>query len=490
MTVKLIISLFKIVYESVRYKACLLDYLLFRRRYSESTFYENDHHAKVHCFSIYLMMKFINEPYYTSQKHYRSDSFLDDMKANLKNVAIPGTGIALSFFVYFKPILWFFILFFVPFICLAGAIHQTYLDFVAETDDTTTNPIAWEDNFFAHYYKNLLTSNNWFTLWRHNSHLVTYHSYLTHSNDYDMEDKWKFLKIGKEMNIPISPYFDDIETVVCKNILIEGGMGIHFFKNAIFGGNYIIQEKLKNALWLNNLLPNNAPLSTMRIITTSVYPLSKDFPEQSIKRLIRTEEELDNQQQQQQLQSNGDILEGNSIRNSNNDLLSTNFSYCSTDDGWKIGGESHDEPPHLTSSPVKPPVTTTATSSNSLAADLHDSGSRATPRQQHFYHNNLSSEEEKEIEQYIRAETAVLRLGRMNAATDHSSILFNVNLESGEIEPGQINGHWYQLGLDKIFSTSWLPPVTNIRNHLDPPYSDVAGKFVPDMKEAIKIVTR
>jgi hypothetical protein len=32
--------------------------------------------------------------------------------------------------------------------------------------------------------------------------------------------------------------------LVCKNKNIEGGMGIHFFKNAAFGGDWILQEKM------------------------------------------------------------------------------------------------------------------------------------------------------------------------------------------------------------------------------------------------------
>ena len=35
---------------------------------------------------------------------------------------------------------------------------------------------------------------------------------------------------------------------MCKNKNIEGGMGIHFFKNAAFGGDWILQEKMVNSL--------------------------------------------------------------------------------------------------------------------------------------------------------------------------------------------------------------------------------------------------
>jgi hypothetical protein len=44
--------------------------------------------------------------------------------------------------------------------------------------------------------------------------------------------------------------------------------------------------------------------------------------------------------------------------------------------------------------------------------------------------------------QEIKALSAVLRLGRAGAATDHSSILFDVDLSSGEIKAGCTNAHW------------------------------------------------
>lgn len=48
-------------------------------------------------------------------------------------------------------------------------------------------------------------------------------------------------------------------------------MGLHFFKNATAGGDWIIQERLDNDAFVNSLLPDNAPLSTMRVISASRY---------------------------------------------------------------------------------------------------------------------------------------------------------------------------------------------------------------------------
>lgn len=46
-------------------------------------------------------------------------------------------------------------------------------------------------------------------------------------------------------------------------------MGLHFFKNATDGGDWIIQERLENDAFVSSLLPEKAPLSTMRVITSS-----------------------------------------------------------------------------------------------------------------------------------------------------------------------------------------------------------------------------
>ena len=39
------------------------------------------------------------------------------------------------------------------------------------------------------------------------------------------------------------------------------------------GGDWILQKRMHNADWLQALLPKNAPLSTMRVITTSTHSL-------------------------------------------------------------------------------------------------------------------------------------------------------------------------------------------------------------------------
>ncbi|CAN0589885.1 unnamed protein product, partial [Ectocarpus sp. 12 AP-2014] len=68
--------------------------------------------------------------------------------------------------------------------------------------------------------------------------------------------------------VPISPFLD-IPAVVIKDKNEEGGMGLYFFKNATAGGDWIIQERLDNDEFVTSLLPDKAPLSTMRVISAS-----------------------------------------------------------------------------------------------------------------------------------------------------------------------------------------------------------------------------
>jgi hypothetical protein len=71
-----------------------------------------------------------------------------------------------------------------------------------------------------------------------------------------------------------------VEAIVVKNKNMEGGLGIYFYKNALVGGDWIIQERLDNSDFLKLLLPNPAPLSTLRVITASRGGLTPKDPRQ------------------------------------------------------------------------------------------------------------------------------------------------------------------------------------------------------------------
>jgi hypothetical protein len=168
-------------------------------------------------------------------------------------------------------------------------------------------------------------------------------------------------------------------------------MGIHFYRNALHGGDWVIQERLSNAPWLSDLLPRVSPLSTMRVITCS--------------------------------------------------------SWAYRDDG------------------------TTPTGNNTLDDSSISAGSAEPSR-------------------YVRALTAVLRLGREGASTDHSSVLFDVDKTTGQIKTGLTNAHWYKLGPKNVLSCPWLAPSSVIDRHPDPPRAVVVGKFVPGIKDALDLCVK
>jgi len=83
-------------------------------------------------------------------------------------------------------------------------------------------------------------------------------------------------------------------------------------------------------------------------------------------------------------------------------------------------------------------------------------------------------------EQGVRALSCVFRAGRENAITDHDSILFNTEIDSGLILQGTTNAHWYRLGMDKVFTTQWLSQ-HNISNHPDTG-KPVSGSTIPNIE--------
>jgi hypothetical protein len=187
---------------------------------------------------------------------------------------------------------------------------------------------------------------------------------------YEMENKWTFLEQGAELGVPISPFLKT-PGIVVKHRNEEGGMGIHFYKNATDGGDWIIQERISNSDWVSTLLPPNAPLSTFRVITQSRASINLDEV------------------------------------------------------------------------PQKDDVT---------------------------------------------ALSCVFRAGRAGAATDHDSILFDVDVKTGLIRGGTTNAHWYRLGLHET-----LPGRCPWRSHhgyQTHPDGDipVSGNYVPDIKGMLTLV--
>ncbi len=155
---------------------------------------EQDLPAKVHVYGLWLDLYLWDRP------HYRAPTYRHDLLANLCNVAVPGTGLPLSFFCIAKPFAYLFFVFLYPVVALLGAVN------VARTAPKSQGKYtALTDAFREH----LLMPEDWFNFWRLNSRIAAYHELLTHSPGYAQEDKWTFLMDGDRLGVPVSPRAQD-----------------------------------------------------------------------------------------------------------------------------------------------------------------------------------------------------------------------------------------------------------------------------------------
>eukprot|EP01126_Amoeba_proteus_P008722 TRINITY_DN13285_c0_g1_i1.p1 TRINITY_DN13285_c0_g1~~TRINITY_DN13285_c0_g1_i1.p1 ORF type:complete len:365 (+),score=57.67 TRINITY_DN13285_c0_g1_i1:473-1567(+) len=185
----------------------------------------------------------------------------------------PGTGIPLSYFCYLKIVAYFFILFVYPLVSFVSATHLSF----------RTRDFSSLGNYF---HEQLLAPQDWFSFWRLNCRLSSYHSLLMGPQlapNYVLENKWKFLTKASEGGVPVSPWFQ-VPRLVVKDKNEEGGMGIKFFTNATTGGDWIIQESFQNSEIISRLLPEGAPLSTFRVVTVSTFGLPSVLTKEKFQR--------------------------------------------------------------------------------------------------------------------------------------------------------------------------------------------------------------
>jgi hypothetical protein len=148
-------------------------------------------------------------------------------------------------------------------------------------------------------------------------------------------------------------------------------MGFQAFSNSVHGGDWVIQEKIRNGPALSALLPADAPLSTLRIVTASSLGLSE---------------------------------------------------------------------------------------ASRLPGDVD-----------------------------ITALSCTFRAGRAGAVTDHRSILFDVDINSGEVRRGTTTSHRYRLGLKKAIGTPWS--ASHTETHHPDCGKAIAGVTIPDMAGIRKLVS-
>lgn len=216
-----------------------------------------------------------------SKPHYRAQSLRHDLADNFSNIAIPGTGLPLSWACCCKAVAVLYLCLLHPLVVLVQSLVVARSG--EHRGDRDIGLIFWEE---------LLAPRHWFALWRINSTVVAGHHYAHAAKpdvqaEYLFENKWHFLEEGLKQqklgggDMKVTPILGDVRELVCKHKNIEGGMGIHVFKNANAGGDWIIQEKLYNCKELEHLLPSGAPLSTFRVITMA-DPTAKTSEERHV----------------------------------------------------------------------------------------------------------------------------------------------------------------------------------------------------------------
>lgn len=244
-------ALLQICSDSAEYQKALIYYWFFGGSFKDSPYFRERLKAAVHVFGVALDLKL------WSKVHYRKPSYRADLADNLRNVAIPGTGVPLSTLAHFRIAAWGFYVFINPGLC-----------FLAALNDSRKRRQLWPSDIANAFREHLLEPNNWYNFWRINSRLAAWHGYVTNSEDYGTENKWTFLKLGDERGVKVTPFLKEPK-LVCKHKNEEGGLAIEFYKNAVHGGDWIIQWALNNDDFLTELLPSKAPLSTFRVITAS-----------------------------------------------------------------------------------------------------------------------------------------------------------------------------------------------------------------------------
>lgn len=329
-------------------------------------------HARIHLYTLAANFYLYPKP------HYRKGTYADDLTDNLRNVAIPGTGLPLSLVAASRVAALPFLLCTYPLVSLAAALHHWLLTTTKSTSTTKVVSISKE------YATRLLAPDDWFSYWRLNCVVTGLHALLNDMPvDYEMENKWTFLEKGVARDVPVSPFLTTPAAIVVKHRNEEGGLGIFFYKNAAAGGDWIIQERIDNSAWVSALLPPNAPLSTFRVITCSRASITMEQP----------------------------VMQ--------------------------------------------------------------------------------SQQQDPSTKQVVTALSCVFRAGRAGAATDHDSILFDVDVATGKIKGGTTNAHWYRLW-GKAWNTPWRSHHSTT-HHPDVVVGEgggaVTGNVVPDLDRMLQLAT-
>lgn len=134
------------------------------------------------------LFKSLSSTIYIIKPHYRAPTFAHDLRANLRNVAVPGTGLPLSFFCSIKLLGYVMIICINPILCFLGAINVAMKQVAKGSTDSFMFSLS------TAYRQHLLFPDDWFSYWRLNCALASWYWLVTREKGYDLENKWTFLQ--------------------------------------------------------------------------------------------------------------------------------------------------------------------------------------------------------------------------------------------------------------------------------------------------------
>ena len=176
--------------------------------------------ARLQIYSLCLHLRLWSLP------HYRSGTFANDMRKNLRNVALPGTGVPISLLCsnYFGAVIFLWIG--VPLAALVAAIVR-----LRGVPARGAASVSLGRAFAEALLASGSGGRTWFHYWRLNTALASYHALKTSDDGYALEDKLAFLQAGEREGVSVSPWLRHPRLVV-KHRNEEGGLGLHTFENA------------------------------------------------------------------------------------------------------------------------------------------------------------------------------------------------------------------------------------------------------------------
>lgn len=231
-------ALLAIARATAEYYAALVYCLATRCNIERVPLLQRDTAALVHVYGLARTLLLWHAP------HYRAPTFADDLRANLRDVAIPCTGVPLSWFCACRPLAAAFLFLVNPAASLAGAL---YLAATGAPPSALPPSAAWAAHprgsaarTAALYRELLLSPAHWLATWRLNCVLVAWHAccvggalqgghgasgskgVIRGKGEYALEDKGSFLLAADRAGLPAAPFLR-APRVFVKHRGVEGG---------------------------------------------------------------------------------------------------------------------------------------------------------------------------------------------------------------------------------------------------------------------------